>query len=352
MKKRVWLCAAGIVLIIILQIIRFSGEKEEAVTDKVTMVETVHSQKKTVSLYTSLIGTVEPETVARIYAEASGNVTEVFVKAGDGIAAGQNICTVDTKQVETAQHDRDNANINYQEAQVTLSRMQVLYQAGDISEQEYQGYVNSAKRAEISYLQASENYEKQLSYSNVTSPIDGYVEKIDVEALDKVAAGSQICVVSSPGNKIISSSLTESLRKKTKLGDTVEIEKAGNFYEGVIFEMSEMVDETTGLYPIKIQLSEESNLTTGTVVKLSVCSDRAEDALTVPVDSIYYENSLPYLYTYDNGIIHKVFVTTGIYDSENMVILDGMEEDAEVVFTWSPELYEGAEAMRAETENQ
>lgn len=351
MKKRVWLCAAGAALVVVLQVIRLSGREEET-ADTVTVVETVCSERKTLELYTSLIGTVEPETVARIYAEVSGNVTEVFVKAGDDIAAGQSICTIDTKQVETAGHDRDNAEINYREARDTLSRMQALYEFGDVSQQEYEGYVNSAERARISYMQAEENYEKQLSYSNVTSPIDGYVEKIDVEALDKAAAGSQICVVSSPGNKVISSSLTESLRKKTKLGDVVKIEKAGNVYEGTIFEMSEMVDEDTGLYPIKIQISGESDLTTGTVVKLSVCSDRAEYALTVPVDSIYYENSLPYLYTYDNGIIHKVFVTTGIYDSESMEILDNLEEGAEVVSTWSPELYEGARAVRMESENK
>ena len=120
----------------------------------------------------------------------------------------------------------------------------------------------------------------------------------------------------------------------------------------MIVEMSEMAGEATGLYETKIQMDDGKDLPTGAVVKLSVCSNRAEDVLTVPIDAVYYESSLPYVFTLEDtpegGIVHKVFIEAGIYDETRREVRDGLDKDTEVITTWSPELYEGAQAVRAE----
>ena len=98
------------------------------------------------------------------------------------------------------------------------------------------------------------------------------------------------------------------------------------------------------LFLIKIQLADANDLSTGTSVKLSLCSERADQVITVPVDSVYYENSKPYVYTYDNGTVHKIFIEAGIYDSSRLEVKEGIQQNMEVITTWSPELYEGAKA--------
>jgi len=70
--------------------------------------------------------------------------------------------------------------------------------------------------------------------------------------------------------------------------------------------------------------------------------------MTVPVDSVYYSNGEPYVYTFDNGVVHEVSVETGISDDEKMEIISGLTEDNLVITTWSPELYEGAPAILEE----
>lgn len=226
----------------------------------------------------------------------------------------------------------------------------MLYQAGSISAQDYEGYVNTARKAEIALQQAQENYERQVSYSSITSPIGGKLEKCDIEALDRVSAGEQLFVVSGEGQRQISFSLTDNLRSHVNLGDSVTAEKNGDLYQGIIVEKSEMADEETGLYKAKIQLESGQELPTGAVVRLSVCSNRAENVMTVPVDAVYYENSLPYVFTFEEteegGIVHKVFIEAGIYDDSDREVADGLTADTEVITTWSPELYEGAQAVR------
>lgn len=350
MKKKILLLGVIAVLLVVVIIIRINSGKKVVEQNVLPVVETVYPKSGTIELYTSLVGTVEPETVARIYPETSGTVTQVLVKAGDMVNKGQLLCVIDTKKVENSKSSMDNAEITYKEAQDTLRRMAVLYQSGDIAEQEYQTYVNSAKKAGIAYKQAKNDYENQISYSNILSPISGKIESCNMEVFDKVAMSDQICVVSGEGNKIISTSLTEKLKHHVKLGDTVNAEKNGEVLEGSISEMSGMVDEKTGLYKAKIQLKEATDLSTGTNVKLSVCSERAEQVVTVPVDSVYYENSKPYVFTYDNGTVHKIFIEAGIYDLNQMEVKEGITEDMSVIVTWSPELYEGADVLLKNTE--
>jgi len=127
-------------------------------------VSTVNAEKPqpgTIERTTSLSGTVEPSDVVYVYAKAGGDVTAVMVKAGDTVAAGQLLCTIDTDQVESARNSMDSAAVSLSEAQSTLSRMQLLYQGGDISDQEWEQYQNLVKTAKLQYDAAKLNYDRQ-----------------------------------------------------------------------------------------------------------------------------------------------------------------------------------------------
>ena len=47
--------------------------------------------------------------------------------------------------METAKNSMDAASVSLSEAQSNLKRMQILYSGGDLSEQEYEQYVNAVK---------------------------------------------------------------------------------------------------------------------------------------------------------------------------------------------------------------
>ena len=51
----------------------------------------------------------------------------------------------------------------------------------------------------------------------------------------------------------------------------------------------------------------------------------------------YYEDGDAFVYTYDRGIVHKIPVTTGISDAEQIEILTGLTMEDQVITTWSPE---------------
>ena len=317
-------------------------EQSEAVAPPVVRVE--HPVTGTIELSTGLIGKVEPSDLVYIIPKVGGEVTEVLVKPGDVVTEGQLICKIDTKQVDSAKLNLDAAEIALNDARTNLARMQVLYQSGDISAQAFEQVQSGAKSAQIQYDGAKLAYDLQLENSEITAPIAGVVESVDMNVHDLVSQQNLICVISGEGSKAISFSVTERVAEELQEGDEIRVEKNGGDYQGSITEVSSMVDAATGLFKVKASVADGDALATGTSVKLYVISEKEENAMTLPIDAIYYEGGDAFVYTYDRGIVHKVPVTTGISDAENIQVLTGLTMEDQVITTWSPELYEGAPA--------
>ena len=180
MKKGIIVGVAVAAVICAAVLPRFMGNQQFAEAVALPVMETAYPRVGDIRLTTSLIGKVEPSDVVYIYPKAAGDVTAVNVKAGDIVTEGQVICTIDTKQVETAKSSMDAAALTLREAQDELASQQILYNSGGISVQAYEQYRNKADSARIQYEQAEFTYKTQLEYSQITAPISGLVEICDM----------------------------------------------------------------------------------------------------------------------------------------------------------------------------
>ena len=352
-KKKSAIIAVVVVLVLAAFFMRFKGGSkggsgggpggmQDTQMDNVATVAAENPKIGTIERTTSTSGTVEASDVVYVYAKASGDVTGVNVSVGDMVTAGQLLCTINTEQVETAKNSMDSASVNLTEAQSNLSRMQLLYQGGDISDQEWEQYQNQAKTAQLNYESAKLNYDRQVEYSSVTAPISGKIETMDIDVYDYVNQQAQLCVISGEGDKRVSFYVSERVMSNLNQGDAMTIVKDGTTYDGVITDVSSMADESNGLFKIKAELPEANSLSTGSTVKVTVTSEHAENVMTVPVDAIYYDNGVGNVYVYQDGTVHKVEVEVGLYNTELAEIKSGLTADDLVISTWSSQLYEGS----------
>ena len=324
-------------------------QKEEVTAEVSLPVVEVQSPKLgTIELKRELVGQVEPSDVVYLYPKMAGEVTQVYVKARETVYEGQPICDIDTKQVENARLSLEAAEQSLRDAQTNLSRQQALFSAGDISSAVYEQAQTQATNARINYDTAKLNYDNQVEYSHITATISGKVEICDVEVHDNVSAQNLIAVISGEGSKSVTFSVPEKIADQLHPGDAVTIEKNGREYVGTVNEVSSMIDAATGVFKIKASVENGDALPTGSSAKLYVTSDKQENVMTIPVDSVYYSGGDAYVYTYDNGTVHQVPVEVGIYDSQLAQILSGISMSDQVITTWSSELYEGSQVAAAE----
>ena len=323
-------------------------EPMEAVPDPSVQVE--NPAADTISISTDLTGTVEPADVVYVAAMGSGEVLEVYVNQGEMVEKDQTLFKIDNKQLESARIQLNTAKVSLDDAQTNLNRMKVLYDSGDISAQAYEQVVNGVSMAKLQYDGAKLNYDIQMENSTVTAPISGLLESFDIKVHDMMAAGSVAAVISGAGNKSVAFSVSERVREGLHPGDAMTVEKNGTEYNGVITEIGTMVDQQTGLFKIKASLEGADALATGTVVKLSVISEKAENVMTVPVDCVSYSGGQAYVYTYDQaaGAARKVAIEDGLIGSERIQVLSGLDYSDQVITTWTKELYEGAPVQLAD----
>ncbi len=343
MKKGVIIAGvAAVVIVAAIVVPRVLKKPPVELAEQIPVVEATSAEIGGIELYRNLVGKVEPSDVVYIYPKMAGEVTEIFVKAGDVVTQGQPICKIDTKQVESARLTLQSAEISRNDAQTNLSRQQALYSAGDISAAVYEQAQTGLRTAQIQYETAKINYDNQIEYSNITATIAGKIESCDIEVHDNVSSQNLICVISGEGSKAVSFSVPEKIVNQLRVGDIITLEKNGMEYEGSINEISSMIDASTGLFKVKASVEEGDALATGSTVKLYVTSDKVENVMTLPVDTVYYAGGEAFIYTYDNGSVHRVPVEVGIYDSERIEILSGISMDDKVITTWTSELFEGS----------
>ncbi len=312
------------------------------------MVDTEIMQKGDIVLYRELVGTVEPEDVVYVYPKASGEITGIYVSAGDYVTAGQAICTIDTQTVESARLSMESARTAYENAQATYNRQLALYQAGDVAAATFEQAESSYKSAQIAYEQAQLSYNNQVEYSNLTAPIGGKVESVSIDTHDNVSQASLICVISGVGGKSLKFNVPENIMKQMQLGDTITLEKDGTEYQAQINEIAGMIDASTGLFEIKASIDGGDSLATNSTVSLTVISDQVHGVDTIHTDSVYYSGGDAYVYIYDDGTVHEVPITVGIYDSELAQVTGGLKPADMVITTWTNELYEGSHVRVSE----
>lgn len=313
----------------------------EAIPDPTVRVE--HPVEGTIALQTGLTGTVSAAESVYIIATGSGEVLEVYAKLGDVVEKDQELFKIDNLQLDSAKIQLDAAQIQLKDAQTNLNRMKVLYESGDISAQAYEQIVSGVESAKLQVKGLQLAYDAQQDATVVKAPIGGRLESFSVVEHNMVSAG-MVGLISSEGSKTVNFAVTERVQQGIQVGDPFTVEKNGLEYHGTITEVGTMVDMQTGLFMVKASLENADGIANGSMVKLYVTAQKAENAMTVPAECVSYDHGEAFVYVYEDetGLAKKVFVEDGLVDAEKIEIVSGLEYDDQIIVSWSRELYDGA----------
>jgi RND family efflux transporter MFP subunit len=135
-----------------------------------------------------------------------GQITKIFVKSGDRVAAGTPLLQIDPlKQeatVSSQEASRAAQEANRRLAQVSLERAKKLYEAGVISKQDLDNAQSSYDSADAQVKALDEQVRQQrveLRYYTVSAPMDGIVGDIPVRMGDRVTVSTLLTTVDEPG---------------------------------------------------------------------------------------------------------------------------------------------------------
>ena len=351
------------------------AEEKEPMLDRTVTVETTAAQTGELSTESTYIGTISAEGTASVVSLVSGNVEEVMVSVGDTVSAGDPLCRIDDESarlaLQNAQASYNSAQAGYGgsdlpvlEEQLRLAQdnyedTQHLFEMGAASQAEVdqanqallsaQAGVEAARaglssaRAGIQSAQVGVNSAQyQLSLYNMTAPISGVVEAVNLTLNNFAASGTVAFVISNGSNKTVTFYVTDQVRQTLTAGQEVSVVSDGRTYQGAVTEISGVVDAATGLFKVKAVINEAQSLPDGLAVELTTTAYRSSGAILIPSDAVYFDEGNAYVYVAQDGTVVRTEVTVGLYTADTIAVTSGLTAGDEVITTWSAGLKDGA----------
>ena len=231
---------------------------------------------------------------------------------------------------------QDGINSTYETFSQTATSVAITN--GELREEQKKVSQNSISAAQLAVEQAQEGLDSYV----ITASIGGVVENVNVKVHDFATSSSPAFVISNKDTMMATYYVSEDVRNTFSLGQQIEIEKDGNTYKGEVLEIGGTIDATTGLFKIKAGIKgDTSKMLSGTKVKVTTDTYYEKDAMIIPYDAVYYDGTQPYVYTVVDGKAKKTNILTGLYDVEEIVVVDGLSKEDEIITTWSAQLREG-----------
>jgi HlyD family secretion protein len=340
-------------------------------------------------------GKVEPITKVEIKSKASGIVKKLYVDAGDRVKRGQLLAELDKEEIAAqvqqakaqleaseasargSQADYERAKVDaegpdvptlkraYERAQGMAKEGVVSASALDDAQRNYEMALNkqNVAKAQLQVLKAKigqataqvardranlMQLEEQLSYTTITSPIDGIILSRDVEVGDAV---SSILVLGSSATLIMTEGDTSEVYVKGKVDESdigkvymaqparIKVESfKDKTFNGKVTKISPMGVEKDNVTTFEVRVSINNpggELKAAMTANAEIILEEHKNVLQIPEGSILYDKdkkaSVEIPDEKGKEGKRKVAVNIGISNGAKTELLSGLKEGDQVV---------------------
>ena len=370
---------AGILAVILIPIAWNQGKT--AITGAITAY--MMSQPKTVEVAKpiakeinptfSTTGRIEAQKSVDIIARVSGWLQERYFQEGDKVKKGQKLFLIEPDEyILAAKSARATVSENsavYKNSEIALKRAEQLYKEDLVSREYYDNAIAARNKDRASLDGAVSNMNKanlNLSYTNITSPMDGRIGKKNVSEGNYVTPSSGVLaqIYTTNPMKVIFS---------VKSGDFIELKKYfkekkhenpsldnnvsiilglsdGTTYEkeGKIEFVDNKVDETTGSVTLRAVFENPDELLIpGDYVNVTIRVNKPQKVMLIPQSATKTDVGTGY-YVWvvkDGKTIKKDIVVNENYEN-NWIVEGGLNYDDVVVMKGIQDIYKSGQKVK------
>ncbi len=226
--------------------------------------------------------------------------------------------------------------VNYEEQlETALKSIETSAETVDLTGSIYGAQLDSAQNSIESAILGLENFE-------AIAPVSGVVDSLAVEERGFINANQVALTVSDYSTMDVTFYVSEAVKNEITVGQAMSITYNGNEYAGEIGTISNSLDARSALFKVEATIQTPSeDIASGVSVNIMLATNSAEDVLVIPYKALHFSGNESYVYVIRDGRAARADVTIGLFDDENVVILEGLSEGDEVITTWSPQLRNG-----------
>ncbi len=273
-----------------------------------------------------------------VVAKTSGVISFGKLAEGSAVSKGSLIATISSKDLGGGDQ---------------LAKAKAVYEA---AKKEYERDVQLSKdnivseshldQSKLAFEQAKAEYEALASSTskdgsvNVTSPLGGFVKKLNVNQGDYVETGTPIAVVSQNKRLKLRADVSE------KYYGLLSGLKDANFttsYSDNVYNLKELGGRLLGYgkasdgdyyIPVTFEFDNKGDLIAGSYVDIFLKSSNSSKAISVPISAVVEDQGIHYVFVQnDETGFFKREVKLGQSDGQRVLVKSGLKEGEVVVAT-------------------
>ncbi|MCR5627750.1 MAG: efflux RND transporter periplasmic adaptor subunit [Lachnospiraceae bacterium] len=188
-----------------------------------------------------------------------------------------------------------------------------------------------------------ENAQLALDYTKVKAPVAGVITNIGVSLHNMASQSTVAYTIEADAKSKVVFYVAEETVKNLKPGNDVHISKGTNSYEGRITNVADTIDSETGLFEIEASVNGSNDLVTGSTVSVRTVTREADKAVSVPINSVFYDEEQPYVFVNEGNVAKRVDIETGLSNESVVEVVSGLTTDDNVITSYSTKLKDGSE---------
>jgi membrane fusion protein (multidrug efflux system) len=298
------------------------------------------------------IGSIEPDRGVRLDAEVAGVVSAINFKNGQDVKEGDILVQLDIA-VESALLSSNEATAHL--AKVELDRATRLRGTDSIAQ-------SQLDRAQADFDKATaemNNLKAIIERKTIRAPFSGRVGIREINLGQYLPQGAPIVTLQAYEQVYVNFTLPQQAIAQVKTGMQLTLQSdvyPDQIFEGTLTAISPQIDPTTRSVKLQGTLpNEEDLLRPGLFVKVTVILPEQEEVLIVPSTSIVFAPYGNSIFKVINGTdetsgeatttVKQSFIRIGKRMGDFVSIIEGLEEDDEVVSAGAFKLRNGMSVM-------
>lgn len=283
-----------VIMLVLLSTVREENLPDNSSKEDLTPVKTIRAQKGSLDKILRLNGYIQSDDVITVIPFVSGTLEKLYVDIGQRVEKNQLIAEIDSRAYDLQLKQAEAA---YLGAESSFKRIEQLYKSNAATRSDY----DQIKSQYDAYKSQLELAELQVSYTKITSPIDGTVLKLHSNKGSLAAPELPILTIGDLSNLIVKIGVPDKYYEIFRTSPDMKIQIFRPRFEekkidAAIKNISPVISPQTRNFEIVCELDGDiSSFRPGMFVYCSFIIDQIKDVFYLPHQALGAGGTLWYV---------------------------------------------------------